>query len=74
MRVVVAPDKFRGTATAFEAARAIAAGVRRAGHDAVELPLADGGEGLLEVLGGANRVAAVTGPLGDEDGERVVDA
>ncbi len=65
MRVVVAPDKFRGTATAFEAARAIAAGVRRAGHDAVELPLADGGEGLLEVLGGANRVAAVTGPLGD---------
>ena len=33
--------------------------------DCVEVPLADGGDGLLDVLGGANRTATVTGPLGD---------
>jgi glycerate kinase len=31
----------------------------------VELPLADGGEGTLDVLGGANRRTTVSGPLGD---------
>lgn len=66
MRVVVAPDKFRGTATAHEAADALAAGVRGAGHRALTMPLADGGEGLLDVLGGANRTASVSGPLGDD--------
>jgi glycerate kinase len=65
MRVICAPDKFRGTLTAREAAAAIAGGARRAGWDAVELPLADGGEGTLDVLGGPNRTAAVTGPLGE---------
>jgi len=65
VRVVVAPDKFRGTASAAEAAGALAAGLVDAGHRAIELPLADGGEGLLEVLGGANRTSTVTGPLGD---------
>src|SRR5690606_20289937 len=33
-------------------------------HDTVELPMADGGEGFLDVLGGANRTTTVTGPLG----------
>lgn len=66
MRVVVAPDKFRDTATAREAAEAIAEGVRAAGHEPVTCPLADGGEGTLDALGGANRVAIVSGPLGDE--------
>ncbi len=65
MRVLVAPDKFRGTLTAREAAAAIAAGAARAGRKAVELPLADGGEGTLDVLGGGNRTTVVTGPLGD---------
>ena len=32
----------------------------------VSLPMADGGEGLLEVFGGANRVTSVSGPLGDD--------
>ncbi len=59
------PDKFRGTLTASEAADRIAAGLRTAGFDEVRaLPLADGGEGTLDVLGGANRTTAVTGPLG----------
>jgi glycerate 2-kinase len=48
-----------------EAAAAIALGARDAGWEAVELPLADGGEGTLEALGGANRHTVVSGPLGD---------
>jgi glycerate kinase len=65
MRILASPDKFRGTLSAREAATAIAAGAQGAGWDAVELPLADGGEGTLEVLGGGNRTTVVTGPLGE---------
>jgi glycerate kinase len=64
MRVVAAVDKFRGTASAAEVAAAIGHACWEAGHDCVEIPLADGGEGLLEVLGGPNRTTTVTGPLG----------
>src|SRR4029078_2520539 len=46
-----------------------AVGVAAAGGGAhtarTELPVADGGEGTLEALGGANRTSIVTGPLGD---------
>jgi glycerate kinase len=62
--VLAAPDKFRGTLAAAEAARAIADGAGRAGWHCRELPLADGGEGTLDALGGANRVMRVSGPLG----------
>lgn len=62
MRVLAAPDKFKGTATGGEVAAAIADGV---GGDVVQLPLADGGDGTLEALGGANRTSLVTGPLGE---------
>ncbi|MCX6523677.1 MAG: glycerate kinase [Actinobacteria bacterium] len=65
MRVLVAPDKFRGTASASQAVAALSAGLQALGHEAIACPLADGGEGLLEVLGGANRITTVTGPLGD---------
>jgi glycerate 2-kinase len=65
VRVLIAPDKFRGTATAAEAAAALADGVHAAGHHAVQQPMADGGEGTLDVLGGPNRTTVVTGPLGD---------
>ena len=61
----MAPDKFRGTASASQAVAALTAGVQALGHEAIACPLADGGEGLLEVLGGANRITTVTGPLGD---------
>ncbi len=63
--MLAAPDKFRGTATAFEVASAIADATRTAGASCVELPLADGGEGTLAALGGPNRTSLVTGPLGD---------
>jgi glycerate kinase len=65
MRVVAAPDKLRGTATASEAAAAIARAARSAGWQCDELPVADGGEGTLDVLGGPNRTTTVTGPLGE---------
>ncbi|MBV8559332.1 MAG: glycerate kinase, partial [Acidimicrobiia bacterium] len=64
-RVVAAPDKFRGTATAPEVAGAVAVAARGAGWECDELPVADGGEGTLEALGGRLRRARVRGPLGD---------
>ena len=64
MRVVAAVDKFRGTARAADVAHAIGQACWELGHDCTELALADGGEGLLDALGGANRTSTVTGPLG----------
>ena len=64
MRVLAAVDKFRGTATAHEVARAIADACWTTGHECIELPMADGGEGTLAALGGANRTLQVQGPLG----------
>ncbi|MFI7102493.1 glycerate kinase [Streptomyces sp. NPDC050161] len=67
--VLVAPDSFKGTFTASDAARHLAAGVRDAGLRAVACPLADGGEGTLDVLltalGGTRLPVSVHGPWGD---------
>jgi glycerate kinase len=71
MRVVAAPDKFKGTLTAAQAARAIASGWRRTDPSAEieELPVADGGDGTLDAivsaLSGRREWIRVTGPLGD---------
>ena len=65
MRVVAALDKFRGTATAAQVASAVARAVAGHGGTTVEVPMADGGEGLLDVLGGSDRTNEVTGPLGE---------
>jgi glycerate kinase len=65
MRVLAAVDKFKGTATAAHVAAAIGHACWELGHDCVEQPVADGGEGTLEALGGPNRTSTVTGPLGD---------
>ncbi|MGI8758633.1 MAG: glycerate kinase family protein [Acidimicrobiales bacterium] len=65
MHVVAAPDKFRGTAPAAAVASAVARSAVAVGWTCDVAPVADGGEGTLEVLGGANRCATVTGPLGD---------
>lgn len=69
MRVLVAPDKFKGTLTAPEAAAALAAGVRRVlpSADVRLLPVADGGEGTVAAVlaaGGRRHTAEVQGPLG----------
>jgi glycerate kinase len=66
--VLVAPDSFKGTFSAAEVAAAIARGLRAGGREAVELPIADGGEGTMDALvsslGGEVRVARVSDPLG----------
>ncbi|MCU1365725.1 MAG: glycerate kinase [Ilumatobacteraceae bacterium] len=65
MRVLAAVDKFRGTATAAEVARAIGHACWQLDHECVEVGVADGGEGTLDVLGGPNRISRVIGPLGE---------
>lgn len=52
-RFLIAPDSFKGTFAASEVAAAMADGVREAGAETDLCPLADGGEGTLEVLLGA---------------------
>lgn len=64
-RAVAAPDKFRGTATAADVAGAIGRAAVAAGWACDEVPIADGGEGTLDVLPGRVRHTTVTGPLGD---------
>jgi glycerate kinase len=68
-RVVIAPDKFKGSLTAGEAARAMALGVKRADPEltTVECPVADGGDGTLDtaVTAGFERVPVYAeGPTG----------
>ncbi len=69
-RIVIAPDAFKGSATARDVAAAIAAGLRDVWHDTVDLierPIADGGEGTVDVFlaaGAVARTAIVAGPLG----------
>jgi glycerate 2-kinase len=66
--VLVAPDSFKGSFSAAEAAATLARGLRAAGRETVELPIADGGEGTMDVLvsalGGERRTAEVSDPLG----------
>jgi glycerate kinase len=65
---LVAPDSFKGTFSAREVATAIADGLRDAGREGRELPVADGGEGTMEVLisalGGEVRTVTASDPLG----------
>ena len=68
--VVIAPDKFKGSLTAAEAAEHIAAGILRVvpGADIRTLPVADGGEGtvLAALAAGYRRVVlTVSGPTGE---------
>ena len=71
MKILIAPDSFKGTLSARRAAEAMAAGVRRARPEAevVLMPLADGGEGTAEALvtatGGRLVARRVTGPRGE---------
>jgi glycerate kinase len=70
MKVIVAPDSFKGSLSALAAAQAMAQGVRRVWPDAVIrlLPMADGGEGTLDAVlaacAGGRLEAEVTGAHG----------
>jgi len=72
MKIVVAPDSFKGSLTAVEVADAIGQGVREIFPEAeiVKIPMADGGDGTVQCLinatGGEILREKVTGPLGDE--------
>ena len=72
MKIVVAPDSFKGSVTALEAANAIEKGLRRVFPDAVieKIPMADGGEGtvqsLVDATGGHIQTQRVLAPLGNE--------
>jgi len=70
VRVVVAPDKFKGSLTADQAATAIASGLARAWPDVETrlLPVADGGDGTIDaaISAGFNRVpVSAGGPTGE---------
>ena len=71
MKIVIAPQAFKGGLRGMEAARAMEEGVRRVYPDAqtVLVPVADGGDGTLDALvdasGGRYFQARVTGPLGE---------
>jgi glycerate kinase len=68
VRALLCPASLKGVLSARTAAAALARGVRDAGGEAVELPIADGGEGtmdaLVAALGGEWREAVVSDPLG----------
>jgi glycerate 2-kinase len=71
MKVIVAPDSFKGSMTAMEAASAIEEGAKRAhpGIKTVLMPMADGGEGtmtcLVQTTDGHYEKVSVNGPLGN---------
>src|SRR6267143_5782669 len=70
MKIIVAPNSFKGSISATQAARAITRGVHDAFPQAqvVEIPVADGGEGTVEALvtahHGTYEWVNVEGPLG----------
>ena len=76
MKIVVAPDSFKGSMTALQACQAMTGGARRVfpAAEIVELPLADGGEGTLDVVldAGAGRIFSkvVRGALGENQAAR----
>ena len=71
MRIVVAPDSYKGSASAVAVAGAMERGILRVfrGAELCKVPIADGGEGTVEALvaatGGEIRHSVVRGPLGD---------
>lgn len=72
MKIVIAPDSFKESMTAYEVASAMERAVKRVVPEAVveKVPIADGGEGtvqaLVDALDGEIVSATVTGPLGEK--------
>lgn len=72
MKIVIAPDSFKESMTAMEAANAIEEGFKEVLPDSVyvKIPMADGGEGtvqsIIDATGGTMKKLMVTGPLGEE--------
>ncbi|MDF2547863.1 MAG: glycerate kinase [Anaerosolibacter sp.] len=72
MKIVIAPDSYKGALSSREIANAIEAGGKKASGciDIIKVPMADGGEGTVEAMveatGGSLVYVDVTGPLGDK--------
>ena len=70
MKIILAPDKFRGSLTAAEVCAAMREGIRQVipGAEIISIPMADGGEGTAEILtlnaGGQMQTVEVLDPLG----------
>lgn len=70
-KIIIAPDSFKESLDAFQAADAIADGIRKviSNVEIIKIPMSDGGEGLVRTLvtstGGELRQSVVTGPLGE---------
>lgn len=71
MRIVIAPDSYKGSVSALGVAQAMERGLKRVFSDAeiVKVPIADGGEGTVEALvaatGGTRCQTPVSNPLGE---------
>lgn len=71
MKIIIAPDSFKGCLRSPEVAEALAAGIASVVPEAetINVPMADGGEGTTEAAvratGGSTRSCRVSGPLGD---------
>jgi glycerate kinase len=64
VRALACPASLKGVVSGVEAAALLAEGLVRGGAEALALPVADGGEGTAEVIGGETHEAAVSDPLG----------
>ena len=71
MKIVIAPDSFKETLTAFEVASAIESGFQNVFPEAeiIKIPIADGGEGTVDAMvsatHGSFEFSEVEGPMGD---------
>ncbi len=74
MKIVIAPDSFKGNLTAKEASDAIEIGIRRVFSDAViaKVPMADGGEGTVQALVDATKGKIVSAEVCDPLGNRII--
>ena len=70
MKIVIAPDSFKGNMTSTDVADCIEEGIRRVFPEShcIKVPVADGGEGtvhsVLHAQGGSLKTVTVTGPSG----------
>jgi len=73
MKIVIAPDSFKGSLTALEVAHAIKAGIERVIPEAEvdEVPMADGGEGTVQALVDATGGEMITQEVCDPLGNRI---
>ena len=71
MKIVIAPDSFKETLSAFEVASAIESGFQNVFPEAeiIKIPIADGGEGTVDAMvratDGSFEFSEVEGPMGD---------